>query len=83
MKNNFPWTHLSAQLEVDHKHRYLGARYHEDEKDDEEETKEVVDLVLPDGREDEEKLDEHCSERQHSGDQSTDQTKIELIDNHV
>ena len=45
-------------MEIDHDDRYLGAGDGEDDEDEEEEAEQVVELVLVDGREDEEELDE-------------------------
>ena len=55
---------LGAQLEVAEDNGDLGAGDDEDDKDEAEEAKEVVELVEPHGGQDEEQLDEDCSERQ-------------------
>mmetsp|Transcript_10839 Transcript_10839/g.34246 ORF Transcript_10839/g.34246 Transcript_10839/m.34246 type:complete len:406 (+) Transcript_10839:509-1726(+) len=57
---------LGAELEVAHDDRDLGARQDEDEHDEEEEAKDIVELVQPDRAQDEEELDEHRAERQHA-----------------
>mmetsp|Transcript_27966 Transcript_27966/g.65311 ORF Transcript_27966/g.65311 Transcript_27966/m.65311 type:complete len:466 (-) Transcript_27966:756-2153(-) len=57
---------LRAQLEVAHDHRDLGARDDEDDEDEQQEAEDVVELVQPDGREDEEELYEDGAEGQHA-----------------
>ena len=49
---------LPTELEIDHDDRYLGAGDGEDDEDEEEEAEEIIELVLVDGGEDEEELDE-------------------------
>ena len=41
--------YLSAELEVDHDDADLGAGHHQDDEHQEQEPKQVVELVLPDG----------------------------------
>jgi len=60
---------LSGQLEVRQGDGDLGARHNEDNENQEKEAKEVVELVLPDGRHDEEHLRKDGAERQHSSNQ--------------
>ena len=62
-------THLSAKLEVGEHDADLAAADGQDDVHQEQEAEHVVELVLPDGREDEEELDKHGSERQHTGQQ--------------
>jgi len=60
---------LTAELEVAEHDRDLSAGDDEDDKHQEEEAKNVVELVQPDGGEDEEELDENRAERQDATDQ--------------
>jgi hypothetical protein len=64
------WTYLSTKLEIYHHNRDLRARHDKDQIHKEQESKEVVKLVFPNGSEDEEQLDEDCTEGQNAGHQS-------------
>ena len=55
---------FGTELEIAQDDRDLGARDDQDAKHDEEEAEDVVVLVQPDGREDEEELDEDGAEGQ-------------------
>ena len=55
---------LIDELEVHQNDRNFCARDCEDEQDQKQEPKQVVDLVQPHGREDEEEFDEHSAEGQ-------------------
>lgn len=61
---------LTAKLEVAQHDRDLRAGDDEDEEHDEEEAEDVVELVQPDGGQDEEQLDEDRAERQDAPDQN-------------
>jgi hypothetical protein len=63
-------TYLSTKLEIYHHNRDLRAGHDKDQIHKEQESKEVVKLVFPNGSEDEEQLDEDCSEGQNAGHQS-------------
>ena len=63
---------LSAKLEVDHDDGDLWARDDQNDKDKEEESEEIVELVLVDGWEDEEELDEAGAEGQNAGHQGAE-----------
>ena len=58
---------LCAELEIDHDDADLRAGDDQDDEDEKEESEEIVELVLVDGGEDEEQLDEAGAERQNSG----------------
>ena len=60
---------LCAELEIDHDDADLRAGHDQDDEDEKEESEEVVELVLIDGREDEEELDEASPEWQDAGHQ--------------
>ena len=60
---------LGAELEIDHDDADLRARDDEDDENEKEESEEIVELVLVDGREDEEQLDEAGAEWQNAGHQ--------------
>jgi len=58
---------LGAELEIDHDDADLRAADDENDEYEKEESEEIVELVLVDGGEDEEQLDEAGAERQNSG----------------
>ncbi len=60
---------LGAELEIDHDDADLRAGDDQDDEDEKEESEEIVELVLVDGREDEEQLDEASPEWQDAGHQ--------------
>ena len=64
---------LGAELKVGHDHGDLGARDDNNKEHEEQEAEQVVVLILPDGREDEEELDEAGAEGQHARHQRADQ----------
>lgn len=43
------WTHLCTELEINHDNADLGAGNHQDDEYQEQEAKEVIELILPDG----------------------------------
>jgi len=49
---------LTAQLEVTHDNGYLCTRQYEDDKYNQQEAEQIIELVQPDGGEDEKQLDE-------------------------
>ncbi len=57
---------LAAQLEVAHDHGDLGTGHEQNDKHNEEEAKQIVELVQPDGGQNEEQLDEDRSKRQYA-----------------
>ena len=63
---------FSTELEVDHDDGDLRAGDGEDDEDQEEEAEQVVELVLVDGGEDEEELDEAGAEREDAGHDGAD-----------
>jgi hypothetical protein len=67
--------HSRAKLKVGHDNSDLGARDDENDKHDKEKRKDVVELMAPDGGEDEEELDEHGAERQHAAHQHREQRR--------
>jgi len=64
---------FTAQLEVAHDNRDLGAGQNQNDKDDRKEAKNVIKLVQPDGRQDEEQLNEDGPERKDSSHQDREQ----------
>jgi len=58
---------LGAELEIDHDDADLRAADDENDEYEKEESEEIVELVLVDGGEDEEQLDEAGAERQNTG----------------
>eukprot|EP00405_Crypthecodinium_cohnii_P002186 CAMPEP_0194752366 /NCGR_PEP_ID=MMETSP0323_2-20130528/6130_1 /TAXON_ID=2866 ORGANISM="Crypthecodinium cohnii, Strain Seligo" /NCGR_SAMPLE_ID=MMETSP0323_2 /ASSEMBLY_ACC=CAM_ASM_000346 /LENGTH=153 /DNA_ID=CAMNT_0039669205 /DNA_START=303 /DNA_END=764 /DNA_ORIENTATION=+ len=58
-----PGVVLIGELEVGDGDRNFCTRYHQDDKNKHQEPEEVVELVVPDGRHDEEKLRKDSSER--------------------
>lgn len=63
------WTYLSTKLEIHHHNRDLRTRHDKDQIHKEQESKEVVELVFPNGSEDEEQLYEHGSKGQNASHQ--------------
>ena len=63
---------FAAQLEVAHDNGDLRAGDQQDDEHQEEEAEHVVELMLPDGREDEEQLNEHRAEGQNTSHQDSD-----------
>lgn len=61
--------HFAAKLKVDHDDGDLRTGDDQDDEDEEEKSEQVVELILPNGREDEKQLDEHGAERKDSGHQ--------------
>ncbi len=59
------WFNLAAKLEVAHYNGDLSAGDDQDDEDQKEETEQVVELMQPNGRPDEEQLDEDCPKGQH------------------
>jgi len=59
--------YLSAQLKVNHNDGNLRTRNDKNDEDEEKKTEQVVELVFPNGCENEEQLDEHGSKRKDSG----------------
>lgn len=64
---------LAAQLEVAHDNGDFGAGQYENHEHDKEEAKDVVEVVTPDGRKDEEQFDEYSTKRQDSSHQDRKQ----------
>jgi hypothetical protein len=63
---------LGAELEVAQHDCDLAARDDEDDEHEREEAKQVVELLQPHGREDEEQLDEHGAKGQHAADEAAE-----------
>jgi hypothetical protein len=57
-------------LEITHYNRYFSAGHNKDQKYEEQEAKQIVELVLPNGGKDEKQLDKHGSKRQYSAHQN-------------
>ena len=68
--------YLSTKLEVDHNDGNLRTGNDENDENEEEKAEQIVELVLPNGCEDEEQLDEHSSKRKDSSHQSTKSKRI-------
>lgn len=62
-----PMIVLRAQLEIHHDNADLRARDHQNDEHQEQETEQIVELILIDGREDKEQLDEARPEGQYTG----------------
>ena len=64
--------HLCTEVEVAEEDGGLGAGDDQDDEDEEEEAEQVVELVLVDGGENEEELDEAGAEREDAGHEGAD-----------
>ena len=70
-------THLPTELEVGHHYGNLRACDEEDNKDEEEETEQVVKLVLPNGTQDEKQLHKHSTKRKDTGNERAEERRRE------
>ena len=66
LKMKMKGENLAAELEITHHNRDLSTSQDQDGEHDGQEAKQVIELMEPDRREDEEKLDEDSTKRQDS-----------------